>query len=386
MLNIPFTSALCRNDPLRRRSARRAASAGVAALLLGCGAVGDGADRPGAAAARQAATVPSETWTFVPIAGMACANDTATGIGVNLTSRSSKLYIYLEGGGGCWDARTCGDAFHIQDANLGGFGAANLQRVLVTGAPEYTPPIPAGYGATGIFDRTSAANPFRDYSYAYVPYCTADMYTGDRPRSPATGLSHVGHANMAKALAWLAAAFPPAPGRQVVLSGGSAGAYGALWNFPQAQAAFGQTTCVLVTESGPPLPDPFLAASLEDAWRVAWGLDGTRPAGAPSTRMGPVFRWLAAAYPTRRMGLVAMTGDATLAAFLGLPLTGTGSLSEGLAQLRRDLAPSANASFFYVWSVEHTFIHKAPTAWPAHWAPPFDDGETLSRFVSRQLQ
>src|SRR5207302_329592 len=51
--------------------------------------LGDGTTPPGAGPS----SLPEETWRFVPIPGMICANDTPTGIGMNLSRRSNKLYI-----------------------------------------------------------------------------------------------------------------------------------------------------------------------------------------------------------------------------------------------------------------------------------------------------
>ena len=113
---------------------------------------------------------------------MTCANGSATGIGINLAIRSnSRLLIYLEGGGGCWDATTCKDSLHVQNSNLSGFGATDFEQVMVTGSAKYVPAIAPGYGATGIGDRTSTANPYKDYNYAYIPYCTADFHEGNLP-------------------------------------------------------------------------------------------------------------------------------------------------------------------------------------------------------------
>ncbi|WP_437852784.1 hypothetical protein [Sorangium sp. So ce363] len=49
----------------------------------------------------------AENWTWVPFSNAFCANGDAAGIGVNLTGKSKRVVVYLEGGGACWDEDTC---------------------------------------------------------------------------------------------------------------------------------------------------------------------------------------------------------------------------------------------------------------------------------------
>ena len=367
-------------------------SVALGLFLLSCG--GDEADQGNDANALAASFGPAYpqlrstgTWSFVPVLGMTCADGSATGIGINLASRSSgRLLIYLEGGGGCWDARTCKDSFHVRNANLNGFDATTLEEVMVTGSSRYVPAIPVNYGALGIWDRSSAGNPFRNDDYVYIPYCTADFHAGDLSPSPMDGLSHVGYRNMTRALAYLSTRFTAESEKQVVLCGGSAGGFGALWNFSQTQAAFGAIPVTLVAESGPPLPAPFLSPALEEAWRVAWGLDGTKSAAAPSTHLFPYAQWIARTYPSHKLAFVEMTGDVAVALFLGIPVVGANSLSHGLFSLRQQLArTSPSVSFFFIPSPVHTVLHEPPATWPAPFPPYGNSNLSLSRWLEREL-
>src|SRR5215468_7682801 len=51
----------------------------------------------------QPLTAPSEQWTWVDFPNTACGNGMPTGLAVNLTTKSSRVLVYLEGGGACWD-------------------------------------------------------------------------------------------------------------------------------------------------------------------------------------------------------------------------------------------------------------------------------------------
>jgi hypothetical protein len=258
---------------------------------------------------------------------------------------------------------------------------------MVTGAPQYNPPIPANYGAMGLWDRGSAANPFMNYNYVYIPYCTADFHMGNLRKSPVDGLNHLGYVNMTSALAYLAGIFTPSSTTEVVLSGGSAGAFGAFWNFPQTQAAFGNIAVTLLAESGPPLPAPFLSSTLEEAWRTAWGLDGTKSTAAPSTHLFPYLQWMAQAYPNRRLGFIEMTGDLVVAEFLTISLYGTNSLSQGLFQARQTIQESSqDVSFFLIPSIVHDYIHQSIATWPAPPSPYGSNNQSLGSWIHLEVQ
>lgn len=328
------------------------------------------------------------TWSFLPIDGMTCADGSATGIGINLASDSGgRLLIYLEGGGGCWDKATCRDPMHVRNANLSGFDATTFREVMVTGAAKYSPPIPPDYGAHGLWDRTTAANPFQNYDYVYVPYCTADFHMGSLRNSPSDGLSHTGYVNMTRALAYLSKRFTSPSTKTVVLIGSSAGGFGALWSYPQTQDSFGSVPVTLIAESSPPLPAPFLTPALEDSWREAWGLDGAKPSGAPSTRVFPYLQWVAQTHPTKRMGFIAMTGDIALASFLNVGLAGTNSLSNGLFTMRQKThRTSSNVDFFFVPGFMHVYLHQDPSTWPVTF-PPFGSTKiSLGAWMNLQVK
>jgi Pectinacetylesterase len=145
----------------------------------------------------------------------------------------TKVVFFLDGGGACFDAETC--AF----TGLGTGGEANYDWSIYGEDP-------AEEG--GIFDLRRVDNPFRDYSFIYVPLCTGDMHLGDATReySPELTVEHNGFVNGTAALSYLAEHYPDAA--QVVVVGKSNGAapvYGGLASdlFPDARvtALGGQT-------------------------------------------------------------------------------------------------------------------------------------------------
>ena len=124
---------------------------------------------------------------------------------------ATKVVLYLDGGGSCFDATTCaftgpGGENDYYDFNLS----------------TETP----GLGG-GIFDFDRADNPFADYSFIYVPLCTGDVYLGDATVEYSSELTveHNGFVNGTAALNYLAEHYPDAT--EVVVVGKTAGSVAA---------------------------------------------------------------------------------------------------------------------------------------------------------------
>src|SRR5262249_45087787 len=167
---------------------------------------------------------PPKTWTWVPVPGTQCMNGSATGIGVNLGT-SGDLVLYLEGGGACFNTSTCATVAHQN-----GFGATEF----ATAAGDYT---------TGLFDRSDAKNPLKDATFVFVPYCTGDIHAGSNPTG-FNSLKQVGYLNMGKDLEYL---LPKSTNvTRVILSGSSAGGFGAPLNFHRTQPPFGAVPRTLI--------------------------------------------------------------------------------------------------------------------------------------------
>ena len=151
----------------------------------------------------------------------------------------TKVVLYLEGGGACWTPRRVRSPARqstTYDWNIAGED-------------------PAGEG--GIFDVDNPDNPFADYSFVYVPYCTGDVHLGDvtREYSPELTVEHKGYVNGTAALTYLAEHYPDAAQVDVVgVSAGSVAApvYGGLVAdlLPDAQVT------VLADSSGAYPDDP----------------------------------------------------------------------------------------------------------------------------------
>ena len=248
---------------------------------------------------------PDETWTWIPFDNAFCGDGSTTGIGVNLTKKSSRVLIYLEGGGACWNELTC-NTFKTAANFATGFDEGNFTSTA------------NGQLKSSYFDRSDADNPFKDYSMVYVPYCTGDIHAGNNTvmygGKPA---KHVGFANMTAYLERLVPTFPSAD--RIILSGVSAGGFGAALNWDQTQKAFGNIRVDLIDDSGTPMP-PEIPISAEAEWRANWNLAATLPSGCTECAedLDALLGYFGKTYPDHRAALISYTKDTVLPTFFGI--------------------------------------------------------------------
>ena len=148
----------------------------LAALAVTLAACGGHDDDPGAVATTEPATTTApadQKWTkVVPGGDCECADGSEFAFWERRAD-PTKVVFFLDGGGACFDAETC--AF----TGLGTAGGESDYDWSIYGED------PAREG--GIFDLARADNPFRDYSFVFVPSCTGDAHFGDVTRKYSPG-------------------------------------------------------------------------------------------------------------------------------------------------------------------------------------------------------
>ena len=270
---------------------------------------------------------------------------------------SDKLIVYLEGGGACFQGTSC-------FSNPTYFDASSFESIKTR--------------VTGIFDFTNAANPFKDWNFVYVPYCTGDVHAGnadgvDVPGGGPLAQHFVGYGNMTRGLQRLVPTFDKVT--QVVLSGSSAGGFGAAFNYQQVAQAFCPRPVTLIDDSGPPMTDQYLAACLQKRWRDLWQLDTVLPADCTDCRdaegggLVNYIPYLAAKYPDVQLGLISSDKDSVIPRFYGFGENmcamldqGGGTMTPdefnaGLLDLRANfLSKSTNWGSFFISSTQHTWL------------------------------
>ena len=63
---------------------------------------------------------------------------------------------------------------------------------------------------------------------------------------------------------------------RVVLTGSSAGGFGAALNYSMVQDAFGNVPVSILDDSGPPFEDQQMPVCMQKRWREAWGFEKWR--------------------------------------------------------------------------------------------------------------
>lgn len=262
----------------------------------------DDAARPGVLGEPLAGS--DRQWTWVSFPEAHCRDGSATGIGLNLSSTSKNLVLFLDQGGACFDPLTCAQ-------NASGYDAASF----ATDTNRH-------WFDTGIFNRTDPDNPARDWSFVLVPYCTGDVHSGNQPSGvvPMLGPQEFsGYHNLDVFLSRVVPTFSDA--QQVLFAGSSAGGFGALLNADHVARWFAPVPITVISDSGPPMPTSAVAPCLEKRWLDTWGLDrgpmldcGVDCPSSSDYMVDQVlhFGWR---YPTYRAGLISSTGDETIRMF-----------------------------------------------------------------------
>lgn len=368
-----------------------------AAVLLACPAPPGGtAPDGGSFDAGPPIDAPVDTWVWVPVDGSKCASGARAGLGLNRAATGDELLIFLQGGGACWNTGTCVPSL-IQYGPLCDYGTLCL--LATPGGQQPTAvhvthpdPFPAdGGGAfpsevapfkrSAATDRTRPDNPFRNASFAWLPYCTGDLHAGRSEKTyqykynlfdnPAPYTVHfAGAANLDAYLSRLRATFPGV--KKVYLTGSSAGGYGATLNFERVRAAFPSAEVHLLADSS-----PFIATPHWQEWRDAWNLQ--LPEGCAACGDGgfpAVMEHLAEAWPEARMGLLSYDEDGVIAWFFYSPPGAGGMLNPPVGTFNANLLPlldrydaRAHTKYFVVDGTQHVL-------WPGYGTAVADGGTT----------
>ena len=204
-------------------------------------------------------------WTrVVPAGDCRCADGSEFGFWERRAD-PTRVVLFLNGGGVCWEARTC--------AFTGERGQSDFYDWSNQGAePE---------NRSGMFDVTRSDNPFAEYSYIYLSSCTGDAHLGNvsQEYAPDLTVEHRGYVNGTATLDYLAAQYPDAA--EVVVVGKTAGSVAApIYGGLVADRLPGAKVTVFGAQSGAWPDDPdFNAEILGARWGAyeaapEWAVDG----------------------------------------------------------------------------------------------------------------
>jgi hypothetical protein len=225
-----------------------------------------------------------------------------------------KLAVVFDGGGACWDSLTCSKPF-------GGDGALSF----------YSPDIPAGadpsrYG--GLLDLDHPANPVGDWTVVTIPYCTGDVHLGSADRSYRMvgnrelprefTIRHRGYDNFMVVLDWITRNVP-AGVTDLLVTGASAGGYGAAGLFPWVAQAYPQARLSVLADASQGVSTAAFDAATpgRGSWNPqlapwAFGED------ALAVRSYELVQRGALAYPEGRFAQYTTTADSVQISFYGV--------------------------------------------------------------------
>jgi hypothetical protein len=305
--------------------------------LAACGRDLDGRERPPLGA--PITGLAKNAWTWVDFPDARCDDGSTTGVGVSPGDDPS-LSIFLDGGGACWSWLTC-------------VLPRGTDRALAASGPFQKPQFEARARSVpgSILDRATEANPFKAWTLVYVPYCTGDVHAGENVaeyKDP-LGLTtfsyhHVGHANV---VAYL---------KRLVVSGASAGGFGAVANYDTFRRYWPDARSYLVDDSGPPLPSGDVGRAQTDRFDAAWKLYALLDTFCPACRddISASFAALTARYPRDRMSLLSYLDDPVIEGFF---LVNAPTFTGALDHLAHgELDAHANTKYFLVAGRGHAVL------------------------------
>jgi hypothetical protein len=309
---------------------------------------------------------PPGDWNWVDVPNARCIDGSPAGIGVRY-GISDEVVIFFEGGGGCFNAATCG-LFYASFAN---FDALTFDLI-------WQGTVLQG----GLFSTTDADNPVRDWNFVYVPYCTGDVHAGAAPDTPVPGFAFdapqqfVGYSNMGEFLDRIVPTFTGTS--HVLVTGISAGGFGAAFNYDRIADAFEGSKVTLIDDSGPPLTDPYLVPCLQQSWRDLFNLDATLPPDCVqcfTDNGGGVYNLahhLAQKHSDQTLGLISAEQDLVIRTFFGYGVQNSGGVQcppgiielpmdgayfeEGLYMLRDEVSTHPNWGTYLQAGSSHTSL------------------------------
>ncbi len=275
------------------------------------------------------------SYDVIPIPGAYCGNGTPYKIFVDradglldwILGNSSRLLVYFEPGGACWDYASCTGQTGIRGAaNPNGIpdNHMNFGDFIDPNKPGGSPnaaisPIILKNHPTGVNVKTSSWNK------VFIPYCTGDVYSGNKVatyadptgQNPPITYRHVGAKNMELVIEWLKANFNKP--KEMFVSGCSAGGTGSLTNYHFIRKALSPSKSTLLNDSGPIFPAPGSGNQwpLQQKIREAWNTDyfvNKAQADFPSVNIsadyGKISEALAQKYPNDKLAITLFRRDA----------------------------------------------------------------------------
>lgn len=225
----------------------------------------------------------------------------------------NKLVVYFQGGGACWDSVNC------------------LYYPTYTQEQSETIEMFDYTAGMGIFDTANSANPFKNWYFVYIPYCTGDLHWGASdteyldvwdqiPVLDSWAIKHRGHVNFQVVLKWIEDNFGWP--HKIFVTGISAGSYGAIGGFPFIKEAFPWSRVYILGDAGFGITSEGFSTDSIQNWnaQVPEWIPGYEDGYDPDNSIADVFIDYANYYPFSKVAQYTTAWDATQAWFYNIQL------------------------------------------------------------------
>jgi len=227
---------------------------------------------------------------------------------------TNNLIVFFDGGGACWNTMNC---IYAQ-----------------TYSPEADETIEDLIQGSGIFDLSNPANPFIDWNFVFIPYCTGDIHWGSADKKyPGSfveddyTIHHRGFDNFLVVLKWILENFVEP--HKIFVTGSSAGSYGALLGFPYIQEAYPESRVSMLGDAGLGV----VTEDFQNSQIYNWGFQENLPAWIPGFEkpfsdysIAEMYKMIAAHYPHSKIGQYTTAWDSTQAFFYNVMINSNNPL------------------------------------------------------------
>lgn len=340
--------------------------------------------RTTAAVAVLSAILPVFSWPAfaalpepIRVSGTVCGDGTQPRMDVTFRQGAKNLLIYLDGGGACWDAATCG-------CSRGTCGGASKGGTTALSALPLTQKLAIGDWTNGAgIGKFAADNPVNNaaFNVVEIEYCTGDVFMGNRVAdySPKPGVehdivNHAGYQNLDLFLRRIVQIFPLT--RKVIFAGSSAGGIGVAANLRQARRYFPSSSLYAIGDSGLPISPgqaqdgswslDYPADNLQKAL-TSWGeektslVSGVQPGPDGVIDITDMVRFNGKTFPDVRYGFISEWHDAVMTSFASaLQSTNSGSaVGDVMTRVKqnRDADGVLQSHFFFLPGDTHSLLN-----------------------------
>lgn len=214
---------------------------------------------------------------------------------------ANNLVVFFDGGGACWESM---NTIYNPTCSL-----------------EVDETVDDLAAAGGIFDTDNPANPFKDWSFVAIPYCTGDLHWGSNDHDYPDYLDrydgvesipahHRGFDNFLVVLKWITENFRRP--HKIFVTGSSAGSYGALLGFPYIQDAYPKSKASLLGDAG----NGVVSDDFQNFHINNWDIQGNLPTWIPgfdrpisAYDIDEMYKMIAKYYPHRKVAQYTTAWD-----------------------------------------------------------------------------